>query len=57
MKYRGPGRPPKPPAKKQSALVSVRFTPAERKAVERAARKSGLSISKLIRSCMTEVLK
>jgi len=43
------GRPAKLARDKQSEIVAVRLTPAERKEFERDAKKAGLSISNYIR--------
>ena len=43
------GRPAKLARDKQSEIVGVRFTPAERKAFDRAAKKADLSLSNYIR--------
>lgn len=42
------GRPPKPKNEKQSEKVSVKMTRAERRELEAAARKAGLSLSAYI---------
>ena len=43
------GRPPKPASQRQSARVLVALLPAERKALERAARADRLTLSALVR--------
>jgi len=43
------GRPTKLARDRQSEIVAVRLTPAERKEFERASKKAGLSISNYIR--------
>ena len=42
------GRPPKAKAEKQSEPLMVRVTPAERKRLEKLAKKEGVSLSALI---------
>jgi len=42
-------RPTKPAKDRQSEIVGVRFTRAERKAFDRAAKKAGLSLSNYLR--------
>ena len=42
------GRPPKSQAEKQSEHVTVHLTPAERKRLEKLAKKDGLSLPALI---------
>jgi hypothetical protein len=44
------GRPKKPAKERQSEIVGLRFTLAERKQFEQAARKAGLSLSEYLRS-------
>jgi hypothetical protein len=44
------GRPKKPAKERQSEIVGLRFTPAERKLFEQDARKAGLSLSEYLRS-------
>jgi len=44
------GRPKKPAKERQSEIVGVRFTSAERQRFEQAARKAGLSLSEYLRS-------
>lgn len=44
------GRPPLAKAKRQSAFVIVRLTPAERRQVRAAAKRSGLSVSNYLRN-------
>ena len=39
------GRPFLPKGQQQSSLLAVRLKPSERKAIERAAKKSGLTLS------------
>ena len=43
------GRPAMPAAKRQSSIISVRATSAERKAVEAQAEKAGLNLSDYVR--------
>ena len=45
----GMARPTKSAKDRQSEIVGVRFTPAERKAFDKAAKKAGLSLSSYIR--------
>lgn len=47
---RGPGRPKVKPANKCSELVSVRFTPAERRDLAKQAKASHIGLSAFIRS-------
>jgi len=42
------GRPPKPPAEKKSEPIMVYLTPAERKRLEKLARKEGIPLAALI---------
>ena len=44
------GRPPKPPALKQSEMISVHVTPAERRRMEAEAARRGISLSALLAS-------
>jgi hypothetical protein len=44
------GRPPLLKRDRQSALVALRFTPEERKELDEAALRAGLSLSDYIRS-------
>ncbi len=48
------GRPPLPPEKRQSKLLSVRFTEAERATLEERAQHSGQSLSNWARSMLLE---
>jgi len=40
-----PGRPPKPKGEAKAAVLTLRLTDAERKAVEKAARRAALPVS------------
>ena len=42
------GRPPKPPAERCSERVTIRMTKAERKALEREAKRLGVSLADLL---------
>jgi predicted HicB family RNase H-like nuclease len=44
------GRPPIPKKERQSKIIGLRFTSEERKDLEAAAKKAGLSLSDYIRS-------
>lgn len=44
------GRPPKPPGLKQSQMISVHVTPAERERMEAEATRRGISLSALLAS-------
>jgi len=43
------GRPKKPAKERQSHLIAIRFTPAERQELERAAQAAKLSVSEYVR--------
>lgn len=43
------GRPPVAANERRSAIIQIRVTPAERKMIERAAHKAGLSVSDYLR--------
>jgi uncharacterized protein (DUF1778 family) len=47
--YMTMGRPKMKAQERQSHLIALRVTPAERKALEQAARKAGISVSDYIR--------
>jgi predicted HicB family RNase H-like nuclease len=46
------GRPKMPARKRQSHLIALRLTPAERTKLERLAGKSGLSVSDYVRQAL-----
>lgn len=51
-KKRKPGRPKLPKGEAKGSIVPVRFSPEDRKRVERAARASGQTVSEWIRSTL-----
>jgi uncharacterized protein (DUF1778 family) len=46
------GRPKKPKSERQSHLIALRLTPAERKKLEKMAEKSGQSVSDYVRRAL-----
>jgi hypothetical protein len=55
-KHRRAGRPKLPRGKSRDAIVGLRITVAERAAVERAAKTSGISVSEWIRRALLDAL-
>lgn len=54
MKKAKPGRPPVPRKLAKGALLSVRFSEDERRALERAAEREGLRMSEWARRCLLD---
>ena len=53
-KKRPVGRPPKPSGERLSDAVYVRLTPRERDAIDREARKRGVTVSEIVRELIRD---
>jgi predicted HicB family RNase H-like nuclease len=56
-KQRGPGRPPRDPSGEASKIVPIRMTDSERIEYQKAAERSGLSLSEWARAQLNRAAK